>query len=1268
MELKDLNYIEYSDKQINITYNKEYTFINEYVADIEKILNSSKEETIIVDLFAKFRDQIKGLKKANSISDFNQVIKQIKASNKIFAPLKEFKETKSDKNFSVNRDKIYKEFLKSLKSFYATLLDIQKLHKTYKGINKVHSLYLGYGLMVGYVAPNKPIHTFIMNKKVKLEYDSDNIRIKITVYPIWEINKYALMYIFDNVENLDFEVKFKFSNLEEVINYLSTIYETTINSFEFNNYALNTDKFINGFISIIKCFSIVHYDLNEPNVNKEIKQLKHEDINIINQSLIHDHHYYQDLEIKNPPLVQINQPLNIYQKYALRSAINENTLIYGPPGTGKSEIITNIIANLLDNNKTVLFSCQQLAALDVVYSRLKELRDFCLYVDGFANQTQFYAQIQKMAENIGSLNDPYENSKHISRSIDYTNLNEELKEIVEKYLSFCDLKDHNNNDYKKYLLAYNSANEFMEDNKQLIADFYNDYKNKYAFLQNEVEFIAKVSQYSIFLDEYSVDDLAVNQLEVYRKKFLDYLVLQNLVSRPYINYEDLKMNVDKFHHFLSDFGIVKDKQFMVELNENYGLLYENYQIMLKIRQLLKDKVSNISDKEIDTIVRWIINHAKTHDKFMENLKRVAPNQYIYPMINYYKKDKISSSVSMFVNYHKKDAELQAKYLAILDAISLFRDIKLTKNNTYLNFIHLEEYEQIFNPITVYFYFNKPLLNPIFIAYYNEKIVCFDQAIINRYYLNKLNQIDHYLKVVNSYQFEVLNKNKHAIVTDFDDYINYYLKTNYDYVLRLNNAIYSKILMHIKNKVLDLNNDQKQKIIEMFKIANNDANYIDIKEFINHYYEQLKILFPVWILTPNLLSQLTPLQKGIFDVGIIDEASQLLLKKSYPILYRINQAIVCGDPKQLQPHISKLVAAKTKIENANIANINLNDAVSLIDRVKTAYWNTYYLKNHYRSYSHELIDFSNNNYYDNQLIYVSKNNNNIVGYEIIKVENAICNYGINNKEINAIISLLIQLVNDFETNQIYKDYLVIVFNSAQANALIKQLEKSPVKYDQILKWIKTKKLKIGDLESLQGSEADFVILATTYTENSEDVGLLSTPQAKNYLNVAVSRAKKKMVVISSIEYENIKDSWDSTRTEFMKYLGYCDQIAKNKTKKSSTNYLDNSISNSSYKNELVNSLNNYFKKHKLSFKAISNLNVGSFVIDIAIYSKSINNIDLVILTNDFKKHLTFDDFLIDLDKYNLLIARNYPVLWVNETDYLKDKNLILDKVLKNLKNK
>lgn len=183
MELKDLNYIEYTDKQTNITFNKEYYFINDYIADVEKILNSNKEEIIVVDLFSKFHDQIKGLKKATSISEFNQVIKQIKASNKLFNPLKEFKETKSDKNFSANRDKIYKEFIKSLKSFYAPFLDIQKLHKNYKTIHNVHSLYLGYGLMVGYIGDNKPINTFIMNKKVKAEYDSENVRLKITVYP-----------------------------------------------------------------------------------------------------------------------------------------------------------------------------------------------------------------------------------------------------------------------------------------------------------------------------------------------------------------------------------------------------------------------------------------------------------------------------------------------------------------------------------------------------------------------------------------------------------------------------------------------------------------------------------------------------------------------------------------------------------------------------------------------------------------------------------------------------------------------------------------------------------------------------------------------------------------------------------------------------------------------------------------------------------------------------------------------------------------------------
>ena len=49
-----------------------------------------------------------------------------------------------------------------------------------------------------------------------------------------------------------------------------------------------------------------------------------------------------------------------------------NLVIQGPPGTGKSQTITNLIAELIGQNKTVLFVAEKMAALEVVKRRLDE--------------------------------------------------------------------------------------------------------------------------------------------------------------------------------------------------------------------------------------------------------------------------------------------------------------------------------------------------------------------------------------------------------------------------------------------------------------------------------------------------------------------------------------------------------------------------------------------------------------------------------------------------------------------------------------------------------------------------------------------------------------------------------------------------------------------------------------------------------------------------------------------------------------------------------
>ncbi len=68
------------------------------------------------------------------------------------------------------------------------------------------------------------------------------------------------------------------------------------------------------------------------------------------------------------------------QETILAAATGTDLVVEGPPGTGKSQTITNLIAEFLGAGKSVLFVSEKMAALEVVYDRLKRvgLGDFCL--------------------------------------------------------------------------------------------------------------------------------------------------------------------------------------------------------------------------------------------------------------------------------------------------------------------------------------------------------------------------------------------------------------------------------------------------------------------------------------------------------------------------------------------------------------------------------------------------------------------------------------------------------------------------------------------------------------------------------------------------------------------------------------------------------------------------------------------------------------------------------------------------------------------------
>jgi very-short-patch-repair endonuclease len=132
--------------------------------------------------------------------------------------------------------------------------------------------------------------------------------------------------------------------------------------------------------------------------------------------------------------------------------------------------------------------------------------------------------------------------------------------------------------------------------------------------------------------------------------------------------------------------------------------------------------------------------------------------------------------------------------------------------------------------------------------------------------------------------------------------------------------------------------------------------------------------PVWIVTSLSARRALPLSPGLFDLLIIDEASQCDIPSAFPLLYRAKRVLVIGDPNQLR-HISTL---PTDDEMALASEHNLLDVVSrwsynnrslyglsedVVSRLGKQVW---FLAEHYRSHP-EIIEFSNRSFYQGRLI-------------------------------------------------------------------------------------------------------------------------------------------------------------------------------------------------------------------------------------------------------------------------------------------------------------
>jgi very-short-patch-repair endonuclease len=146
---------------------------------------------------------------------------------------------------------------------------------------------------------------------------------------------------------------------------------------KFNRWKVTSDEIQLGFFSFGKFLMFKDLD---PAVWPEDKQ---PDSHPVIEKLLGDNGFSGESSVvpDGAHLDEIIQPGDVHfvrdadstQTLAILEARGgRNLVIQGPPGTGKSQTITNIIAELIGNGKSVLFVAEKMAALDVVKRRLDE--------------------------------------------------------------------------------------------------------------------------------------------------------------------------------------------------------------------------------------------------------------------------------------------------------------------------------------------------------------------------------------------------------------------------------------------------------------------------------------------------------------------------------------------------------------------------------------------------------------------------------------------------------------------------------------------------------------------------------------------------------------------------------------------------------------------------------------------------------------------------------------------------------------------------------
>lgn len=299
------------------------------------------------------------------------------------------------------------------------------------------------------------------------------------------------------------------------------------------------------------------------------------------------------------------------------------------------------------------------------------------------------------------------------------------------------------------------------------------------------------------------------------------------------------------------------------------------------------------------------------------------------------------------------------------------------------------------------------------------------------------------------------------------------------------------------------------------------------------FEKVTKAFPIWVVNTSDINRVLPLQAELFDLVIIDEATQCDMASALPILYRGKKAAIVGDPKQLR-HVSFLpqkqqryFQKQNQLEAFPFDLLNYREK-SLLDLAFHAIKNqsqVHFLDEHYRSLP-DIIAFSNAQFYDGNLKIMTLNPqtrneecvflNQVNGKHYAKGHNKI--------EAEEILKKVAQIVEYESTfsEKICQSIGILSPFRAQVN-FIKNLLNKQFSLDDI----RRHRILVGTPFEFQGEERDFMFLSFVVDKNTHPSTFVYLNR-EDVFNVSITRARSLQHFYFSIDPEVLKPQYLLTK--------------------------------------------------------------------------------------------------------------------------------------------